>query len=76
MNIDIKDIFTLSDDIKYAVVSKTNYNGNTYYYLVDIINNKNVKFCLEENQYLVEVEDENVLKTIIPKLYNVIKDML
>ena len=78
--IDIKDVITLSDDNKYGVVSKTVLDGKTYYYLVDINNHANLKFCYEKNSdnelKLVEVEDKNLIQKLIPLLANEIKDEL
>ena len=34
--IDIKDILTLDDNNKYIVVSKVNYEGKIYYYLITL----------------------------------------
>ena len=34
--LNIKDIVTLSDDNQYQVISKTEYEGLIYYYIVDI----------------------------------------
>ena len=68
MNIDIKDINTLSDDKEYVVASKTNYQDSTYYYLIDKDNNENLKFCVEksENQSLIEVEDKDLIQNLLP----------
>ena len=49
MNIDIKDIITLSDDNEYIVTSKAVYDNKIYYFLVDINDNSNMKFLYEEN---------------------------
>ena len=35
MNIEIKDTLTLDDDKSYVVVSKVNYQNNTYLYLIE-----------------------------------------
>ena len=76
MNIDIKDVITLSDNNEYGVVSKTIYDNKAYYYLVDINNNENIKFLFEEGEKLIELEDEKIIKSIIPKLLNEIKDIM
>ena len=55
MNIEIRDIITLSDNNKYIVISKINYEEKNYYYLIDINDKKNIKFCYEDNNELVEV---------------------
>lgn len=76
MNIDIKDIVTLSDNNEYGVVSKTIYDNKTYYYLIDVNDISNVKFLFEEENTLVELEDEKIIQTIIPKLLSEIKDII
>ena len=68
MDIDIKDMITLSDDNEYIVVSKTDYKECTYYYLIDSSNNENIKFCAEniENRSLEEVEDKDLIQQLLP----------
>lgn len=65
MNIDEKDIITLSDDIKYIVVKKINYNDLFYYYIAEVENPTEVKFLYEDGNELVEIEDENHIKTLV-----------
>lgn len=72
----IKDIVTLSDDNKYQVVSKTVYEGLTYYYLVDINDISNIKFLYENIDRLTEVEDPELIQKLLPKLFYEIKDMI
>ena len=74
MEINIKDILTLSDNNRYGVVSKTNYQGKIYYYLVDVVNVENMKFWVEGDNKLTEIEDKNLIKTLIPLLADEIKD--
>lgn len=75
--IDIRDVLTLSDGNKYGVVSKTIKDGIVYYYLVDINDNSNIKFCYEDktpNQIdLVEVNDEKLIKSLLLSFVNNIK---
>ena len=68
MNIDIKDIITLSDNNEYVVVSKTDYQDKIYYYLIDKNNNENIKFCVEnnENKSLLEIEDTSIIQQLLP----------
>ena len=53
MNINIKDILTLSDDNRYVVISKAQYENKQYLYLIDINNNENMKFCYIDNYEIV-----------------------
>ena len=76
MDIEIKDTLTLSDGNKYIVVSKTNSNGKTYYYLVDLVNNKNIKFCEEDHNELVEIENSEIIRALLPLFVNASKDIL
>jgi len=68
MNIDIKDTISLNDNNEYLVISKANYNNAIYYYLIDENNHENIKFCVEksENNSLLEIEDANLIKTLLP----------
>lgn len=76
MNIDIKDTITLSDDNKYIVASKTKRNEKNYYYLVDINNNSNIKFCEEDNNELIEIDNQEIIQNLIPLFTNEIQDIL
>ncbi len=67
--IEVKDLIKLSDDREYCVALKTIFEGNTYYFLVDIDDVKNIKVCCEkiENNSikLVQIEDENTLDRLM-----------
>ena len=68
MNIDINDLLTLNDNKEYVVVSKANYEGSNYYYLIDKDSPENVMFCYEDGNELVEIEDKDLTAKIIPLL--------
>ena len=72
--INIKDSLILDDDNEYVVVSKVNYESKVYYYILDKYNNSNYKFCYLENEELVEVQDDNLIKILLPQLLNSAKD--
>lgn len=57
MNIDIKDLITLSDDLEYVVASKAIYMDETYYFLVEK-NLKGVKFCKEKKGTDILIEED------------------
>jgi len=59
-----KDILTLSDDNKYAVVSKCSLDNKIYYYLMNI-DSLSIKFCFEKNNKLVEVNDRGELERLV-----------
>lgn len=67
--IDIRDVITLSDNNKYGVASKAEKDNTVYYYLVDINDISNIKFCYEvisdSKLELVEVEDKQLIKKLI-----------
>ncbi|MDE5540072.1 MAG: hypothetical protein K2J20_06260 [Bacilli bacterium] len=78
MNLEIKDQVQLNDGNTYAVASVVQNNGLTYYYLVDINNNANLKFCYEnkENGTLVEVNDKKLIQTLLPEFFMAAKDTI
>lgn len=70
--IKIKDILTLEDDREYVVSSKSDIDGFTYIYLVDINNHANIKFCKiifqNDSLNLIEITDDETLKKVMPIL--------
>ena len=64
--IDIRDILTLDDNNEYVVVSKVTYENKIYYYLVDKNNNENLKFCYENTDSLVELNDKVLVTKLLP----------
>lgn len=66
MEINNKDILTLDDNNEYVVVSKANYDNKIYYYLVDIANDKNIKFCYIYEDNLIEVSDNELITKLLP----------
>ena len=64
MKIDKNDFVTLSDNIKYLVVSKVKYQDSFYLYLADIVDNSNIKiitipYYIDKN--IVVNAKENIL---------------
>ena len=69
MNIDIKDTLILDNNKQYIVISKANYNNQTYYYIVEETNkNNDTKFCYQRNDELIEITDNELIKKIVPLL--------
>lgn len=66
-------IITLDDDNKYVIVNKVVIKNINYYYLIDINNVKNVKFCREEREretiILKEITDKEVITNLIRVFY-------
>lgn len=73
--INIKDTLVLDDDNEYVVVSKANYNDKTYYYIINNNDNSDFKFCYQENDELVEIENDKLIKVLIPLFFNSVKDI-
>ena len=65
---DITDILTLSDGNEYMIASKADYDYKIYLCLVDIKDNKNVKFCYLDNDEVVIVKKEKLSSTLLLKL--------
>ena len=65
---EITDILTLSDNNEYMIVSKANYDYKIYLCLVDIKDNKNIKFCYLDNDEVVIVKKENLNSALVLKL--------
>ena len=66
MIINIKDTLTLDDNNEYVVISKIYYDNKNYYYLLDKKNNENFKFCYEDNDELVEIDDKELNTKLLP----------
>ncbi len=75
MNINIKDVLTLSDDNRYVVASKAKYENKEYLYLIDIKNNENIKFCYLNGDEVVESDDKELNTKLIPLFYDKIKPL-
>ncbi|MDD4624245.1 MAG: hypothetical protein GX032_01215 [Tenericutes bacterium] len=70
MNFEVKSTVTLSDDKKYMVMSKVEYNGKKYMFLINIDDEKDYKFCsLNNENKLFQIKDEDLIHTIAPLLY-------
>lgn len=76
MIINIKDTLTLDDNNEYVVVSKVNYEGKNCYYLLDRNDNTNFKFCYEDKDDLVEIDDSELSAKLLPLFLQASKDIL
>ena len=70
MNINEKGIVVLSDNNKYMTIKKTEIDGKIYYYFVDIKDDTNIKFLYEDGIELVEIEDANLIESVITKMFS------
>ena len=68
MDIDEKDIVTLSDDNEYVVVKKVIVNGLKYYYVANVKDMFEVKYLREEGQKLVQIHDDDELKRVVEEV--------
>ena len=68
MQIDIKDVLTLEDDSDYVVVSKIDYEGITYLYLVSLSDNDSKIYKLKYDG-VCEVTDANMIRILVSMLY-------
>ena len=66
MTINIKDTLTLDDNNEYVVVSKISVDDKNYFYLIDKNDNSNVKFCCQDNDELVELNDKELVTRLLP----------
>ena len=66
MIINIKDTLTLDDNNDYVVVSKVIVDDKNYFYLIDKNDNSNVKFCYQDNDELVELNDKELVTRLLP----------
>jgi len=73
MKIDKNDILTLSDNIKYLVVSKILYESETYLYLVDILNIDNIKIVKNINEDILIIRDEKILDKTLREIVTDLK---
>jgi len=73
MKIDKNDILTLSDNIKYLVVSKILYESETYLYLVDILNIDNKKIVKNINEDILIIRDEKILDKTLREIVTDLK---
>lgn len=76
MNLEIQDIITLNDGNEYQIISKTEHEGLTYYYLTDMNDLDNIKFVFENENKLTEIDEPDVISALLPKLYDKIKDRI
>ncbi len=76
MNIDIKDLITLDGINRYVVASKVLYENINYYYLININNNKDILFCYEDINELVEIEANDLIQRLIPLFFQNTRNIL
>lgn len=65
MKLEIEDVIRLDDKNEYVVVSKAEYQKETFVYIVDLNDNSKFKIARLVDSKLIEVEDN---KELIQKL--------
>ena len=64
MIIELKDLLTI-DDKEYTVANITKVKNKTYYFLINIDNYSDFKFCFIENDELYEeLDKDNIIELI------------
>ena len=65
MNIEEKDIITLSDNKEYSVVRIIELPSRKVYFITDLTDLNNQKYMyLESTDKLIEIEDENIINEL------------
>ena len=59
------DVIKLNDGNEYTIVCSSIIGNNKYYYIIDIKNNDNVKFCYIEDDNLTEIFDKEIISKIL-----------
>lgn len=68
------DSVVLDNGNEYVVSGKTEYEGKTYYFLISLLDESDIMFCYRENDEIVEVEDEELVKKLIISFYKSSKE--
>ena len=77
MNIEVKDIITLDDDNRYMVISKAEYKGKLYFYLINVKDRGQYKFLyLTAENELSEFNDPKIMEELLPLFYQEISKHL
>ena len=68
------ELIQLSNNKEYAVVSSIFYEGINYVYILDTESYKDYKLCKFEDELLKPVKDEELLKELIIRFNDDLKD--
>ncbi len=68
MNLEEKDIITLSNDKDYRVVRHIILDGVNYYYVANVKDPTEFKFLYEEGENLIQIHDDNQLVKVLSEL--------
>lgn len=76
MNIEINDVLTLDNNNRFGVCSVVTYEGAKYYYLVEEGNLNKFMICKGNNNKLIQIDDEVLIRRLLPKFLIEAKDIL
>ena len=68
MNIEEKDVITLSDDKEYLVVRKVTLDNVIYYYVANTKDLLDVKYLYEKGDKLIKIHDDNLLVRVMEEI--------
>ncbi len=75
MEIELLDVLTLDNNQEYIVGSIAKKDNNTYYCLLNKEKNDDIIICQrKENDKLTEVNNHELIKTLLPEFYKSIKE--
>ncbi len=63
--LNLRDIIKIKDD-DFIVIGKINYEDKEYYYLANTNKNDEFKYCTLDDEYLIELNDTNLIQKLIP----------
>lgn len=63
--LNLRDIIKIKDD-DFIVIGKINYEDKEYYYLANTNKNDEFKYCTLDDEYLIELNDINLIQKLIP----------
>ena len=80
MNIETTDIITLKNGEEYVVCSKIDFEDNKYLYLINPINQQDVKFAMEKHRdnktFISELENQELIQKLLPLFYEKSKHLI
>lgn len=63
--LNLRDIIKINND-DFIVISKVTLDNKDYFYLANTNKNNEFKYCTVNDDYLVEINDSNLLQKLIP----------
>ena len=63
--LNLRDIIKINND-NFIVIGKVNYEDKDYFYLANTNKNNEFKYCAVNDDYLVEINDSNLIQKLIP----------